>query len=187
MTAMRAALPYWVGYALLWALSLLYLGLAGADWVFPIIVMLIFGGFASGLAWLLTRKTAAPEVPVKRPGLELSVVLVYLLVYALVFLGWGLGAVREMVPAGAGQDLLVLGAKLVVHVAIPVALLLMVGAAIRPLFDSGIRRPGFWPTLIVIGLLFLALLAVVSPSLRNIGALNPSVATLLWARQPPTC
>lgn len=163
-------MPYWVGYAILWALSVLYLGLNGADWTFPIVVMLIFGGFASGLAWLLTRKTQAPDVPVNRPGLELSLILVFLIAYALVFLGWGLGALREMVAAGAGQDLLVLGAKLVVHVVIPAALLLMAGAAIRPLFDSGIRRPGFWPTLIVIGALFVALLAVVSPSLRDIGA-----------------
>jgi membrane protease YdiL (CAAX protease family) len=177
----RTAMPYWLGYALIWALSVLYLGLAGEDWVFPIAVLVIFGGFASGIAWLLTRKTNAPEVPVNRPGVELSVTLLYLLLYALVFLGWGLGALREMVPAGAAQDWLVLGAKLVVHVAIPALLLFMVGGAVRPLFDTGLNRPGFWPTLIVIGLLFLALLAVVSPSLRNIGALNPPVATLLWA------
>ncbi len=177
----RTAMPYWLGYALIWALSVLYLGLKGEDWVFPILVLLIFGGFASGVAWLLTRKTHAPEVPVNRPGLELSVILLYLLLYALIFLGWGLGALREMVPAGATQDWLVLGAKLIVHVAIPALLLLMVGAAIRPMFDTGLNRPGFWPTLIVIGLLFLALLAVVSPSFQNISALNPTVATLMWA------
>ena len=177
----RTAMPYWLAYALLWGLSVLYLGLKGADWVFPIIVLLIFGGFASGLAWLLTRRTEAPEVPVNRPGVELSVTLLYLILYALVFLGWGLGALREIVPAGAGQDLLVLGAKLIVHVAIPAALLLIVGGAVRPPFDSGRGRPGFWPTLIVFGILFVALLAVVSPSLRNISALNPPVATLLWA------
>jgi membrane protease YdiL (CAAX protease family) len=181
MTAMRTAMPYWLGYALLWGLSLLYLGLTGADWIFPIAVMVIFGGFASGVAWLLTRRSNAPEVPVNRPGIELSVTLLFLLVYALAFLGWGLGAVREAVAEGAGQDLLVLGVKLIVHVAIPAALLLLVGGAVRPLFDSGLGRPGFWPTLIVIGLMFLALLAVVSPSLRNIGALDPPTTTLLWA------
>jgi membrane protease YdiL (CAAX protease family) len=49
------------------------------------------------------------------------------------------------------------------------------------LFDSGIRRRGFWPALIIICTLMFALLAVVSPSLQQIGALHLApVAAVAW-------
>jgi membrane protease YdiL (CAAX protease family) len=84
-------------------------------------------------------------------------VLVFLAVYAVVFLGWGMGVVREVFPPGREQELLVLAVKLVVHVALPALLLTLLGA-------------------ILIGLL-----AVVSPSLKLIAAQHPSVAVLAWA------
>ena len=107
--------------------------------------------------------------------------LVYLLIYAVVFLGWGMGALREAVPAGRGQEIAVLVAKLVVHVVLPAGLLIAFGARIRPLFTSNLEPRYFWRTLIVIAAILTALLAVVSPSLQQIGDLNPSFTTLLWA------
>lgn len=165
-------------YCALWSFSTLYLYLAGADWSFPIISLGIFGIALSGLAWWLTRKAKAPSVPVARPAVELSALLVYLAIYAFVVLGWAMGAVKAAVPAGPAQEVAVLALKLVVHVGAPLVLLLLLRAPIRAMFDSGLSRPGFWPTLIVIGGILIALLSVVSPSLGHIAALKLGVPAL---------
>ncbi|HYN46485.1 MAG TPA: CPBP family intramembrane glutamic endopeptidase [Allosphingosinicella sp.] len=181
MTQAKRAASCWLAYALLWAASVAYLAARGADWVFPIASLLLFGGLASGIAWALTRRSAAPQVPVARPPVELAAVLAYLLLYAFLFLGPGMNALRAAAPPGPAQDLIVLAVKLIVHVALPAGLLLLLGARLRPLFDSGLGRRGFWPVLLVLGPLFLVLLSIVSPSLANIAALHPPVITLLWA------
>jgi membrane protease YdiL (CAAX protease family) len=177
----KRALPYWLGYALLWATALAYLAAKGADWTFPVAVLLIFGVGASGLGWLLTRRATPPETPVARPPLELAAVLAYLILYAFLFLGPGLSALRTAIAPGAAQDALVLAAKLIVHVLLPAGLLILLGAKIGPLFESGLGRRTFWRALLVLAPAFLILLAVVSPSLRNIAALHPPLALLLWA------
>lgn len=171
----------WGLFAILWAAATGYLAFRGADWVFPFISLGIFGIGCTGIAWWLTRRSDAPDVPVTRPGVELAAVLGYMVIYALAFLGWGIGAVKTLAEAGAEQDLIVTGTKLVVHVVLPAGLLLLLGARIAPLFDTGIGRRGFWPVLIVLGAIFVGLLAVVSPSLKQIAALNVPAATLLWA------
>jgi membrane protease YdiL (CAAX protease family) len=74
-----------------------------------------------------------------------------------------------------------LAAKLLVHVALPVGLLLALGAQLKPLFESQLPARQFWLTFGVLGAIITALLAVVSRSLAEIGALEPSVATLAWA------
>ena len=107
--------------------------------------------------------------------------LLYLALYAFLFLGPGMSALRAALAPGAAQDALVLAAKLLVHVALPAALLLLLGAQVRPLFDPGLNRKGFWPALLVLGTYLVALNAVVSPSLGNIATLHPSVPTLIWA------
>ncbi|GAA0302335.1 hypothetical protein GCM10009087_10140 [Sphingomonas oligophenolica] len=167
-------------YLALWSLSTFYLYRAGADWSFPIISLAIFGITLSGLAWWLTRKANAPAVPVTRPAIELSALLLYLAVYAFVVLGWAMGAVKAAVPAGREQELAVLALKLVVHVGAPLALLWLLRAPIRAMFDSGLSRPGFWPTLIVLGAILIGLLAVVSPSLGQIAALKLGLPALAF-------
>ena len=92
----------------------------------------------------------------------------------------GMTATRAVFPAGREQELLVLVVKLLVHVAAPALLLAALGAKIAPLFSSGIGRPGFWPPLLVLGAIILALLCVVSPALDEIKALHATVATLAW-------
>jgi len=174
--AVRAA----IAFLLCWGASTLYLFARGADWAFPIASLTIFGGALSGLAWFLTRKTDAPAVPVPRPGIELAALLAFLLLYAFIFLGWGLGALKAAVSAGRPQEVAVLVAKLLVHVAIPAAILVALKAPLRPLFDTGLDRRGFWPTLLVMGAVLIGLLAVVSPSLANIAELDPTPAMLLW-------
>jgi membrane protease YdiL (CAAX protease family) len=164
-----------------WAAAAAYLGLTGADWIFPAVSLAVFGAALPGLSLALTRKAAPPPVAVRRPALELTALLCFLALYAVLFLGWGMSAARAIVPAGRERELLVLAVKLVVHVAAPTILLAALGAKLVPLFNSGIRRPGFWPPLLVLGAIILALMCVVSPALSEIAALHAPAATLVWA------
>jgi membrane protease YdiL (CAAX protease family) len=141
----------------------------------------IFGIGLSAVSWLTTRGAKTTPIPVARPRLESAALLVYLALYAILFLGLGMGALREAIPAGRMQDVAMLAAKLLVHVALPVGLLLALGAQLKPLFESQLPARQFWLTFGVLGAIITALLAVVSRSLAEIGALEPSVATLAWA------
>lgn len=178
----KAAIAAFALYVLLWGGSTAYLFLNGnEDWFTAVLVMAIFGLAMSGLAWLLTRGADAPPVEVKRPALESGAVLVYLaVVYAALFLGPGMTWARSALPEGQGQDLLVMGLKLSVHVLLPALLLLALGARIAPIAQLGLSGRKFWRTLIVLGLIILGLLAVISPSLRNIEATGATPALLAW-------
>lgn len=168
-------------YAVLWGGAVAYLYTTGGDWTTPLFVLGIFAIALSGIAWLLTRGADAPAIQVARPGLESAVFVVYLALYAVFFLGYGMSAAREAFPPGQAQETLVLGVKLFAHIALPVALLLLLRAPLAPLFQAGLSGRKFWRTLIVMGLIILGLLSVISPSLRNIESVHPTVATLLWA------
>jgi membrane protease YdiL (CAAX protease family) len=168
-------------YLAVWAAATAYLGVKGADWTLPTISLAVFGAALPALSVALTRKAAAPPIVVRRPTLELWVLLGFLVVYAVAFLGWGMSATRAAVSAGREQESLVLIVKLIVHVGMPAILLAALGARLAPLFHSGIGRPGFWPPLLVLGAIILALMCVVSPALSEIAALHASAATLAWA------
>ena len=170
-----------VGYLVVWSAATAYLVAKGADWTLPAVSLAVFGVALPLLSLPLTRKAAPPKIAVTRPALELGAILVFLVLYAVVFLGWGMSATRAALPAGREQELLVLVVKLLVHVAAPALLLAALGAKIAPLFDSGLGRPGFWPPLLLLGALILALLCVVSPALSEISALHAPAATLVWA------
>lgn len=169
------------GYLGLWGAATAYLAAKGADWTLPAISLGVFGVALPLLSLPLTRNAAPPKVLVARPALELWVILGFLIFYAVAFLGWGMNATRAALPAGRGQELLVLLVKLLMHVAAPALLLAALGAKVAPLFSSRAGRPGFWPPLLVLGAVILALLCVVSPALGEIEALHASVATLAWA------
>jgi membrane protease YdiL (CAAX protease family) len=169
------------GYLVLWGAATACLAVKGADWTMPAVSLVIFGIALPLLSLPLTRKAVPPRIAVARPALELWAILGFLILYAVVFLGWGMSATRAAVPAGREQELLVLAVKLLVHVAVPALLLVALGAKIAPLFSLGVGRPGFWPPLLVLGAIILALLCVVSPALSQIAALHASVATLVWA------
>jgi uncharacterized protein len=175
------AVTFLGAYLAIWAAATAYLGIKGADWTFPAISLAVFGAALPAFSIALTRKAAPPPVVVRRPTLELTVLLGFLVVYAVAFLGWGMSATRAFVPAGREQDSLMLIVKLVVHVALPALLLAALGARLAPLFASGIGRPGFWPPLLVLGAIILALMCVVSPALSEIATLHASAATLAWA------
>ena len=176
-TSVRALIAYLV----IWGASTAYLAASGGDWVFPFASLFIFGLIFSGVIWFLTRKMNAPAVPVNRPARESLGLLAYLAIYAVLLIGIWLGTVREAIPEGPNQEWAVLGYKLLIHIGIPAAIILALGGAIRPLFDGGMDRKGFWTTLIVLSAMMIGLLALVSPSLKQIGALNLDPAmTLFW-------
>ena len=180
----RAA-AFVTGYLILWAAATAYLAAKGADWTLPTISLAVFGVALPLLSLPLSRKAAPPRITVRRPVLELWVILGFLGVYAVAFLGWGMSATRAALPPGREQELLVLMVKLLMHVAAPALLLAALGAKIAPLLDSGLSRPGFWPPLLVLGAIILVLLCFLSPAIDEIEALHASVATLAWAA--PAC
>ena len=169
------------GYLALWGAATACLAAKGADWTLPAISLGVFGVALPLLSLPLTRQAAPPRIVVARPRLELGAILGFLILYAVGFLVWGMSATRAAVPAGREQELLVLAVKLLVHVAAPALLLAALGAKVAPLFSLGVQRLGFWPPLLVLGAIILALMCVVSPALGEIAALHASVATLIWA------
>ena len=170
-----------LAYLLIWGVAVAYLAVRGADWTFPIASLVIFGLVLGAIIWFLTRHMNAPDVPVTHPQRESVSLLAYLVIYAVLLIGIWLGSIRDAIPPGQTQELAVIGYKLLIHVAAPAAIIVALGGAIRPLFDSGISRRGFWTTLIVLCALMFALLAVVSPSLKQIGALGLApAAALAW-------
>ncbi len=84
-----------------------------------------------------------------------------------------MSATRAALPAGREQEMLVLAVKLLVHVAAPALLLAALGAKIAPLFNSGLGAPGFWPPLLVLGVVILGLLCVVSPRSAKLKRYTP--------------
>ncbi|MBI3437154.1 MAG: CPBP family intramembrane metalloprotease [Proteobacteria bacterium] len=168
-------------YLAVWGGAVLYLARTGGGWTDAVMVFAIFGVALTGVAWLLTRGIEAPSIPVKRPALESGVLLVYLALYAVLFLVFGMSWARHVLPPGREQELLVMALKLSVHVLLPCLLLLALGAKLRPLFQAGLRGRAFWRTLIVLGAIFLVLLANISPSLQQIAETHASLSLLAWA------
>jgi membrane protease YdiL (CAAX protease family) len=177
----RAGVRALVGYLAVWGASVAYLAASGGDWTFPIVSLAIFGIILGGIIWFLTRQMDAPLVPVAHPRRESLGLLAYLVIYAVLFIGIWLGSIRHAIPLGPTQELAVLGYKLLIHVGLPAGIILLLGGTLRALFDGGLLRRGFWTALIALSALMFALLAVVSPSLKQISALQLGAATaVLW-------
>ncbi|TNE63957.1 MAG: CPBP family intramembrane metalloprotease [Alphaproteobacteria bacterium] len=173
----RVAVP---AYALIWAASTAYLYTAGADWTFPFVSLAVFGLGLGGLAWFLTRGADVPTTSVPRPGFETMAIFGYLILYAFLFLGFGLSWLKTEIEPGRERDLAVLAAKLVAHVGLPVLLILALRAPLKPLMDHTIRRRRFWRTFLVLAGILLGLQAAVSPSLKNIADTGIGTGALLW-------
>lgn len=179
-----AAFAWAVLYAAVWAGSVWVLSNAGGENAQEAMVLApIFAVVGPLMAWGLTavgRRETVP-VPVARPRVEALAVIGYLVVYAALFLGWGLTAVREWFPQEPDREFAISGLKLLAHVILPAGLLLALGGRIAPLMRFHAGRPSFWLPLVVLGGALLALLCVVSPSLRQIAELNLSASEWLWA------
>lgn len=168
-------------FALFWTASALYLVSQGASPLRPVVALIAFGVVLPGLVWLFTRGGRLPAIPIDRPMRELAVVLAYLIVYAFYFLGWATGAVHAATHAGPERDIAMLILNLGVGVSGPAVLLYLMGAQLRPLFDPGLRRKGFWPTLLVVGPLLIAVIALAGTNPKIAEGFALPLTTLLWA------
>ncbi len=185
MTAERAgkgvAIIAAAAYALLWGGSTAYLYATGGDWTSGVFIFAIFGLGLSAIAWLLTRGAKAPRIEVEHPRIEAGAVLLYLAFYAIAFTGFGMGWARQVFPPGPEQETLVLGLKLVVHVVLPAILLIVMGAKLGPITQLGLSGHKFWRTLIVMGLILLGLVCIITPSLKQISGIPPTLGVMIWA------
>lgn len=159
-----------VVFLVLWAACVAFLAATGGNFLFPISSLVIFGGVMSGIAALLTRKTNAPAVPVRRPQRESIVLLIYLAVYAFVAFGPVFGAVKNALPPGPTRELVVVGYKLVVHLVLPAILIIAAGGWLRGIVDARLRRPGVLLVLVVFSVAMMGLAAALNSIFETLAA-----------------
>jgi membrane protease YdiL (CAAX protease family) len=108
---------------------------------------------------------------VRDPARESLVLLAFLAVFALVFLGWGLSALKAAVTAQPAQELLVVFAKLLAMVGAPLLVFRALGYRWREL----LALPGLagreWLAFAVMAVALLALQALLGRGLQAIAAL----------------
>ncbi len=170
-----------MGYLAAWAAAAATLAATGSKALGDGVAVLVVFGLFTGVAWLCTIGARASAIAVRRPGVELGAVLAYLAAYAVLFTGFGLNAFHAALPEGRVEAVLLVAFKLVVHVALPCLLLAAAGADPRALFTAKPRGRPFWLTLLVLGPAILGLLAVISPSLKQIAALRLAPDSLALA------
>ncbi len=82
----------------------------------------ILGAGFSFIAWLSTFGIGRTQYQVGNPVKELQSLAAYLLPL-VIFVTWGLGFLRQLVPTDPANALVILGAKLAVFVVVPAALM----------------------------------------------------------------
>ena len=172
-----------VAYTVLLGLSLAWLGprpgFAAGE---AAAGMIVFGLLFSLAALLATRGASPRPVVVRHAGRELAAIAAYLVVFAVAFLGWGLSALRAVVPDEPTQSIALLIAKLAAMVLLPAALLVSMGHDPRDLFRF--ERPSRVEqrALLVMGALLLLLQLVAGRGPMTIAALpQPAWAIALAA------
>lgn len=164
-----------VGAVYLSALAVL-LRQPDASPVEPLFLLVALGIVFPALAWAMTRRPRSPSQPLNAPSRRLGGVLIYLLLFSVLVLGWGFSALKAQWPNAPAQDVAQLLVKLVAMVALP-ALLFVRGQDSRPRFGSA----RLWAVLLAMSVAFLAFQAVFGRGLTNLRELAPSAATLAWA------
>lgn len=178
---LRGWLPWAAGYLLIWA-GAVYVRLRSGDAADAIVCGVVFAGILPPVVWFFTRKAQPASVTVDRPGLELGAVGAWLVVYAVVVLGWLFTWIKQTwTPETQPYELVMLGVKLAVHVAIPVLILKLVGARVGPLLAPRLEARGVVPLLLILGGFFTLLMMAISPSLKEISGIRASATTFAWA------
>jgi membrane protease YdiL (CAAX protease family) len=173
-------------YAILYGLSLAHLARQpGFGFEEPLAILVIFGGLMSALAWLCTRGIAPRPHPVRDPARESLALLGFLAVFALGFLGWGLSALKAAVATQPAQDLLVVLAKLVVMVGVPLLLFRALGYRWQELLGLPRLAGREWLAFGVMAVALLALQALVGRGVQAVAAL-PEPAWLVALFVPVT-
>lgn len=177
---MRAFLknPFFIGYALLYVMSVIVLAVFGFGPAEPVAVLVIFGLLLPGLTLLLTRNDQALPARVDAAPAESRLVLAYLLVIVL-FLTIGLEAIDGALPQDPANYFARLAGKLLFFVAIPFSLFRHRGYRWPDFLRFDIGRRG-WVIAIVLSLAFIAVNALIGKGLQRIDASGYTLATLLW-------
>jgi membrane protease YdiL (CAAX protease family) len=182
---LRAAVAV-LGYLLVYGAALFHLsGYEKFEAGEPLAILLIFGVGCTAVAWFATRGVQPRPHPVRRPARESLAVLAYLAVFAVVFLGYGLSALRDGVHDGRTLEIATLIAKLVAMVGLPLAVFVALGYRPRELLALPMLRGREWLALGVLVLVLGALQLVVGRGPRNIAELDAPVA-LIAALAPLT-
>jgi membrane protease YdiL (CAAX protease family) len=143
----------------------------------PLFILATIGIGFSALAWWATRGLTPRQAAVRSPREEGVATLGGLLALAA-FITWGLPAVRGLAAPGWPSEILVLGAKVLVFVALPLLLWTRrFGYSLPQLFDirSGLR--GHWrPTIVMAGAITL-FQAVFGRARHELVGLDPAPGT----------
>lgn len=171
-------------YGALYAASLAVLGKApGFEAGESLAVLLIFGLGFSAAAWAATRGAVPRHLAVKRPQAESLAILAYLAAFAVLFLGFGLSALREWLPDGPIERSGILVAKVAAMVLLPAWLFLALGFRTRDLVPEGTSLVGGrreWLALAILCLLVLVLQFTVGRGPRQMAALQAEWGWAAW-------
>jgi uncharacterized protein len=165
-------------YLLVWGASVSIYGvLLGGDPSLALISMAILGVVMPALALFLTRKAASRPLVDVAPE-EIWHALAYMLVFAVLVLGWGFSWLRELVAGERAEEVVLLAVKLITMVGI--SLLLMKGAERSALWEGRSDRPPLFVTVAVLGALAFAISAVATDASSHLELLAPTRTELLW-------
>ena len=115
-------------YLILWVGSVVAIhAKAGLDLSEPLLIFFVAGVGFSALAWLLTRRSEPLPYEVRSPKTECSLLAVCLVVVVL-FLTWGIDALKIGVLREPWHLLATLGAKLALFVFLPFLLFYLLGS-----------------------------------------------------------
>ena len=138
-------------------------------------VLLIFGVGFSLAAWVSSIGIKAPVIPVQSPRREWSATLIYLALFAVLFLGWGLSFLQTLVPAGRLQETGILIAKLITMVVLPAWLFQRLGYRWRDLVGAlsvrAVFGNGQWRVLLIMVILLLGLQLTIGRGPAQLAAL----------------
>jgi uncharacterized protein len=146
-------------------------------------VLLIFGLGFSAAAWIATRGATPPVLTVRRPLAESLAILAYLAVFAVLFLGPGLSAIRDWLPDGRVERSGILAAKVVAMVLLPALLFLALGFRMRELVPQGAGFVGGrreWIALAILCALVLVLQLTVGRGPKQVALLQAELGWATW-------
>jgi len=174
----RPIILYLVIYALFLAAMHAENGFGLAE---PLLVLLVFGVGLSLLALWTTHHVTPRNITVKHPKQESAVLAAYLVI-VVVFITWGLSAVRLVTAQPVMHAALVTAAKLLVFVVVPFALWRVTWRYRTTDFvDFRSGMMGHWKAFVVISLALVILQALLGRARADLAALHPSVPELLAA------
>jgi len=167
-------------YVVLYALSIARLASApGFDTGESLAVFLIFGIGFSIAAWVSTIGVEPAAIEVRAPKREFVAVVIYLALFAVLVLGWGLSALKESVAVEPQQSIAILVLKLATMVALPALLLKAFGYELRDLFRLRPLGKAGWRAAIIMTVLLFLLQALLGRGIPNIKALQAPASLIL--------